>query len=207
MPISFTKQLAKNFPHLSRWTRRLGGLNTVPSSSQSTTDSDPSLANRIQWSHIPSGPEGTRQTLALMSRLAKTAVSDNDFVLWISQHLGSNPAIDVIDHFIRRNFRYRRENEEIVRTPQMMAETFNQNGFFDGDCDDVATLTAAILRVYGYPARFAAIRYDASNPEFQHVYVESGPHSSFVYHPEYILDATVAPGTHYNAIERMTYAV
>src|SRR5262245_10509847 len=125
MPISFTKQLANNFPHLSRWMRRLGAMNTAHSSNPSTTDSDPSLAPRIQWSHIPSGPEGTRQTLAVMARLAKAAASDQNFVDRILYWFGGVGAgIDSIDSGIRSIFRYRSENEEVVRTPQAMWEDY-----------------------------------------------------------------------------------
>src|SRR5262245_52967656 len=194
---SYIKQLARNFPHLSRLIRRFPVPNINRSLNPFMTDSDPSLAGRIMWRTIPSGPAGTEATLRAMGELAHKAASDPAFVRVVQEN-AIGPSIDYIDLWIRQRFKYRNEREEVVRTPQAMIEEWLKTGNFEGDCDDVATLAAAILLVNHLPARFVAIRWDAGNPEFKHVFTESDG---------YILDATVAPGTQYAEIERMEYVV
>lgn len=135
-----------------------------------------------------------------MRRLALDAASDLGFQAELVDYLlGRNPTISEINAFIRSHFRYRGEIEEVVRTPQMMIETLAGSGFFDGDCDDVSTLAAAILRVYGYPAQFVAIRYDSTDPEFKHVFVETVG--------DRVIDPTVPEETIYKEIERMVVDV
>jgi transglutaminase-like putative cysteine protease len=129
-----------------------------------------------------------------MAQLAREASSNTEFRERI-QFLFP-PIPDAIDRFLRSLFRYREEIEEIIRTPQHMLEKFETDGFIEGDCDDIATLYAAIFGVFGWPSRFVAIRYDA--PEFQHVFLEAmigGAWKRF--------DATVPVGTVHKELERM----
>jgi len=132
-----------------------------------------------------------------MAALAREAADDPSFVRVVRDN-AVGPVLDYIDLWIRQRFRYRSEREEVVRTPQAMVEEWLMTGDFEGDCDDVATLGAAILRVNHLPARFVAIRWNPEDVEFKHVFVESNG---------YILDATVAPGTQYAEIERMVQNV
>lgn len=101
-------------------------------------------------------------------------------------------ALDCIDTWLRERFRYRGEIEEVLRTPDFMLQSLESRGYFDGDCDDISTLAAALLIRLGYPARFVAIRYDG--PDFKHVFVQVG---------SYVIDPTVAKGTPYIEQERM----
>lgn len=107
----------------------------------------------------------------------------------------------LLDSWIRERFVYRPEYEEIVRTPEFMLSELERNGFFDGDCDDVSTLSAALLLARGYRVRFVAIRYGVAT-EFSHVYVESETPQGVQ-----VFDATVAPGTVYHETERMVMDV
>ena len=133
-----------------------------------------------------------------MAALAREA-SRNEY---FRQHVGAaivpNTSIGVLDSWIRQHFRYRDEIEEIVREPAAMLEDLQLLGYVEGDCDDVATFTAAVLRAYGYPAKLVAIRYNAADPEFRHVFVESDGVR---------LDATVPEGTQHQEIERMVQDV
>jgi transglutaminase-like putative cysteine protease len=116
---------------------------------------------------------------------------------------GPNEAYTVgaLDRWIRVHFVYRGEIEEVIRTPEFMLHSMEMSGVFDGDCDDVSTLAASLLKAMGLPARFVAIRFGPS-PEFKHVYVET-----FVDGVPVALDATVEPGTPYAALERMVLNV
>lgn len=60
---------------------------------------------------------------------------------------------------------------ELIRTPHRMLEDLLRQGFAQGDCDDVATLAAALGKAVGSPARFRVIGFRAEGP-YQHVYTE-----------------------------------
>lgn len=129
-----------------------------------------------------------------MAQLARKAASSEAFVLR-TRLLGSLPAVD---EFIRANYRYRDEREEIVRTPDFMLNDLVRIGYMEGDCDDVSTLYAAFIAALGYPARLVAIRYNPDNPNFEHVFAQAyagGQWRTF--------DGTVAPGTVMRAWEEM----
>jgi hypothetical protein len=126
--------------------------------------------------------------MADLARQARTAI------LWLLP-AGGNP-FDW-DSWVRNHFQYRGEVEEVVRTPQRMFDDLERLGYFEGDCDDISTLNAAVLFTMGFPVRFVAIRYDGS-PEFLHVFVE------FLYRGQWQrMDPTVPPGTIHQEDERM----
>jgi transglutaminase-like putative cysteine protease len=110
-----------------------------------------------------------------------------------------------IDPWIRARYRYVDDpmDLELVRTPELMLDTLmGPQGFFCGDCDDVATFSAALFRAAGYRVRFVAIRTDPCEPEFLHVYIEVHIEMQWL-----TFDPTVRPGTLLEAIERMEMAV
>lgn len=106
---------------------------------------------------------------------------------------------DEWDRFIRNRFRYRFETEELVRSVDRMLNEYQSRGRFEGDCDDISILNAAVLSAAGYPVRFVAIRLE-ENPEFSHVYVEA-----FTGFDWQVFDPVVPQGTLYrNVQETMT---
>lgn len=137
-----------------------------------------------------------------MARLANDPNARAVLDLILVYPLPSGELIPAIDHWVRGHFRYRSEHEEVLRTVSFMLGEIAEKGFFEGDCDDCATLTAAVLKVFGCMVRFVAIRYDSK--DFQHVFVEcySDDRAGWV-----ALDATVNPGTEYREIERMVLSV
>jgi len=76
--------------------------------------------------------------------------------------------------FVRDSIRYVQDVNEIetVQEPQKTLE------FGAGDCDDKATLLAALLESIGHPTRFVAIGFEPGI--FSHVYVESRIGDSWV---------------------------
>jgi transglutaminase-like putative cysteine protease len=133
-----------------------------------------------------------------MARLAKLAGNDPAFCS-AARSLGS---VVGVDRFIRSHYRYRDEVEEIVRTPQFMLNDLDRIGWIEGDCDDVSTLYAAFVSCLGLPARFVAIRYNANNPNFEHVFTQAYDGGKWI-----TLDATVPGGTPMDAIEEMVEAL
>lgn len=109
-----------------------------------------------------------------------------------------SPTLDEIDEQIRPFYVYRDEEEEVVRTPLFMVNDRETIGRFEGDCDCVSTLVAAVCALYGYRVRFVAIRYDPSVDYIQHVFVQAL--DSYGWR---VLDLTVPIGTKLSAIEQM----
>src|SRR5262249_20955130 len=114
------RQLQRNFPHLSRLIQRFPVQNISRSLGAFTTESDPSLAPRIRWQMIPSGPQGTRETLKVMAALAHEAASNPAFVHTVIDVAEVPGSLDLIDQWIRQRFRRRDESEEVVREPAAM---------------------------------------------------------------------------------------
>jgi len=133
-----------------------------------------------------------------MAGLSRHASQDSRFLGALREEFGGErPSLGGIEEWVRSRFVYQPESVEILRAPQFSLIEIFRNGWFSGDCDDAAIFVAAVLRSFGYPAEFLAIRY--SDPtEFEHVFVLS---DSFVFDP------TVPYGTEYEALERMTEAV
>lgn len=64
------------------------------------------------------------------------------------------------------------DNMELVRTPVEQLHVIATHGTMPGDCDDVATLGAALARALGMRARFVVLAFDGPNAPYQHVYTE-----------------------------------
>jgi hypothetical protein len=73
-----------------------------------------------------------------------------------------------IYYWVCRNIRYIRDIDgvEFIKEPEQLLKT---NA---GDCDDMATLLAAMLMSAGNPVRFAIAGFRPGRPNFSHVYVE-----------------------------------
>lgn len=63
------------------------------------------------------------------------------------------------------------EPEELIQTPVFMLQTIARDRITYGDCDDVATLGAALVTALGIQCRFVALRPRGS-PVYVHVFVE-----------------------------------
>ena len=140
---------------------------------------------------------GTVQTLQVMAQLARSAATDPLFIQFAKQFQSLND----VEEFVRQNFRYRDEREEIVRDPRFMLSDMGRlDGGriveLEGDCDDVSTLFAAFSKAIGYKARFVAIRYNPSNPNFEHVFTQA--YDGGIWR---VLDATIESGTKLEWIE------
>ena len=132
-----------------------------------------------------------------MGELARNAANDDAFVSALLELLGAAAGQVEIEKFLRAHFVYQSESFEIVRTPQFMLAELLERGWFAGDCDCVSTFAAALLVMFGHPAKFVAIRY--SHPsEFEHVFVETD---------SYRIDPTVPRATVHKDLEKMTLEI
>jgi transglutaminase-like putative cysteine protease len=97
-----------------------------------------------------------------------------------------------VEDWMRANYRYRDESEEILRSPEFMLNDFDTLGYCEGDCDDCSTLIAALGKSLGYPVRFSAIKVQTPD-EFDHVFTEyMNPGGTWI-----PVDPTVPQGTTY----------
>jgi transglutaminase-like putative cysteine protease len=107
---------------------------------------------------IPDGIAGAKATMASMRQLARDAVRDpaqgiREAALRIIGHANFTDQARRLQAWVQDNIRYIHDppDVELVQTPQY---TLQQRA---GDCDDQATLLAAMLLTVGHPARFVAI--------------------------------------------------
>ena len=124
---------------------------------------------------IPSGIEGTKATLRIMRDFARGAVRNPaQLVRQKAESLVHSlpprqwfQAIRALHEFVRDEIRYLRDpvNLERVATPEATLE------IGQGDCDDKATLLAALLDSIGHPSRFVAVGFNGDG--FSHVLVET----------------------------------
>lgn len=122
---------------------------------------------------IPPGIEGTRATLAIMSKITRDAKKHLPIRLLAQSLVSGNAQKDYcgeikdLHRFVRDNIRYVRDirGVETLQTPEKTLE------FGGGDCDDKSTLLAALLESIGHPTRFVAVGFKSGN--YVHVYVES----------------------------------
>lgn len=124
------------------------------------------------------GDQGTRQTLEAMRRLSREGAKELEVraqAIAIVQRAGVRPSdfageVRALFEHVRDRIRFLRDpvDLELVQAPRVTLR--NQVG----DCDDKATLLAALLRAIGHPARLA-FRAVATRPQlprmFTHVYV------------------------------------
>lgn len=152
--------------------RLMGSLSTRPQPSDSNPHSP-----RAVLGNIPGGEAGTRETLRMMRDLVHAAVRRPDQIVrrqaeslvlmlpardWFAE-------IRALQEFVRDQIRYVRDpvSVERIQTPEQSLQSRQ------GDCDDKATLLAALLDSIGHPARFAALGFEGRGNGFSHVLVET----------------------------------
>lgn len=123
---------------------------------------------------LPNGDAGVTKTLGMMRELAREGSRDPEVR---HQALWAVGAIAGHDHAgeARALFRYVRDNVTFRRDING-AETLQQPRYTlsigAGDCDDKATLLAAMLGAIGIDSSFKVVAADRSSPRrFSHVYV------------------------------------
>lgn len=89
----------------------------------------------------------------------------------LASQLGHPPGID---GFLRAVWRVQPDPEdtEYINSPNHLLELYTTKGTMAGDCDDAATLSAALLAALGWPATFVAIRMPGQS-EFSHVFTRA----------------------------------
>jgi transglutaminase-like putative cysteine protease len=126
-----------------------------------------------QLGFLPSGIEGTRQTLDLMVRItndAKTRLEVRNRALSLTRWLPPKAwraQVDQLFKFVRDQIRYTRD----IRGVETLTHPVQTLAIGQGDCDDKSMLLAALLESIGHPTRFIAVGLQPNS--FQHVLVET----------------------------------
>lgn len=125
---------------------------------------------------LPDGDQGTRATLTTMQRLAEAGARDPDVrataieIVTAAGAQGHDPETQAgaLHEFVRDRVLFVSDvaGVETLQSPRVTLRVMA------GDCDDRATLLAAMLRAIGIPSRFRVIAADPRRPRsFSHVYV------------------------------------
>lgn len=125
-------------------------------------------------------------TLAAMRRLANEGKKDLEVRRLVEQLNASVAEGDYasellsIYYWVKQHVRYMRDpaGVEMLKTPRNLLSTRS------GDCDDIATLLAAMFMAAGNTVQFAIASFRAGQPLYSHVFVEvMTPHGPVVFDP------------------------
>lgn len=124
---------------------------------------------------IPSGPQGTYQTLNIMSRMVKRfrkSIPLRHLALSVIKDLPGDKNFagqaELLQNYVRNSIQYVKDIKgvETIQTPDY---TLNIRA---GDCDDQAVLLASLLESIGHPTRFVAIKIKPFG-DYVHVFTET----------------------------------
>jgi transglutaminase-like putative cysteine protease len=131
------------------------------------------LKRTVTLAALPDGVDGIKATLALMvnlSRQSKRTMDVRDVALSLVQVLHQKDwyaEVGAIQEYVRDAVRYVKDivGIETLSTPIQTLHSMQ------GDCDDKALLTSALLESIGHPTRFVAV--GKQSDYFEHVLVET----------------------------------
>lgn len=135
-------------------------------------------STKVLRGRLSPGRAGTVQTLRLMEALAERGARDlrvRELAINLARSAGVRPH-DFLGE-IAAQYQFVRDRVRFTRDPvgiELLQDPSATLGNLAGDCDDKATLLAALLKSIGHPARlsFRVIGLDPREPAtFGHVYV------------------------------------
>lgn len=125
--------------------------------------------------NLPPGAAGTRATLDLMRQLVrryKKSVPIRQLAFTIIDrvrgHKNFSDQVRAIHAYVQNHIQFVKD----VHGVETLATPIKTLEFRKGDCDDQATLIAALLESIGHPTRFVAIKTEPFGP-FVHVFTET----------------------------------
>lgn len=146
---------------------------------------------------------GTVITLEAMAALARAG--SRDVPPLVSSVVPGNGTVSdcvlSVDRFLRANFIYREERDEVLRDVPYMLNDLVTLGHMEGDCDDMTIMCAAMLCALLIPTRFTAIQSEIPGL-FDHVFTETKVNGEWV-----PVDPTVPYGTQYTQFGFMSEVV
>lgn len=104
-------------------------------------------AGQVTLGTLDAGKPGIDQTAAIMRGLVKTA-KQTPTIRRLARQL---PTLQRLYAWLQAHHQFEPDpvDAEVIRTPDYLARLVRRDGVFRGDCDDVATLAAAIVAAWG----------------------------------------------------------
>ncbi len=133
---------------------------------------------RVREYQIKNGDRGARQLVEVMKVEARAALRNpltiHSAEAIIPARANAGTAVDSIRQWIMAKFVFSPDPHgvELLRTPDYLLSQAWGEGTARGDCDDVATLAAALVLASGNPARFQLISLGPGLP-LSHVFCEA----------------------------------
>lgn len=132
--------------------------------------------DNVQW--IPGGDLGAMQTLREMRRLVNESLYQPLLINTAHEIVTPCRARDTgcqaaaIRAWLAAHFRFVPDPRgvELLRTPAVLLEWIEQQGFVTGDCDDAAVLAAALGKAVGLMASFVVVGFRTTGAPFTHVF-------------------------------------
>lgn len=132
----------------------------------------------VRW--IAGGDVGALQTLNVMRDLARAALTDPAVIETAASVVRTVTPRDQRGQFqalrawmaARWRFLADPRGVELLREPRYMLDRIAADGVIQADCDDAATLGAALALVIGLPARFVAVGFRGGRGPLSHVFTE-----------------------------------
>lgn len=131
---------------------------------------------RLDSHYIPDGGLGTRATLRHMRRLAREGGAACFLLHRLASHILTVTETDTGAAWEARAwlaahvaFQSDPPGRESVKAPALMMREVEAYGRSAGDCDDVATLGAALGHALGFRPFFVVVGFEAGGP-YHHVY-------------------------------------
>lgn len=127
----------------------------------------------IQRGWIPPTDAGVRETLRVMGRLVRGGGRLVDEEAAAIAGRAGHPARfpDALRTWLARHVVETADpyNVELIRAPDYALQVIQERGHVEGDCDDVATLGAALALAAGFIPRFVALAWEGP---YAHVFSE-----------------------------------
>lgn len=126
---------------------------------------------------VETDDEGTAETIGAMSALAIEAATHDPATRAVASAIVADAdrrdwagVAQAVYKFVRKSVKFKRDvpGHEVLRHPEQMVLEIAGSGKTTGDCDESATLGAALLLAAGIPAAFITIGRNVNGP-YAHV--------------------------------------
>lgn len=132
----------------------------------------------VRW--IPGGDLGTFATVAAMKDAVNRSLTNPRVVQTAARIVASVNARDPVQvwralrQWLAAHLQFTPDPRDVetVRTPYEQLRQIDERGVMYGDCDDAATLVAALAKAVGQRVRFVVIGFQTATAPYQHVYAE-----------------------------------
>jgi transglutaminase-like putative cysteine protease len=141
---------------------------------------------------IPSDAQA-RVTLSLMQHRVNAAIQDHEFVWWTRNEINNIASLAIISRdyvrvarairdYLSAHIRFMPDpfGVENITPPLEHMKLLQKHRVLLGDCDDAATLSAAMGKAVGIPAEFRILAFYKPNNPYQHVITYLHPKGGLV---------------------------